>query len=275
MMCNPFGIQRCGRGKFALAAPVLAVALLAATFVIPTAIAPPSAVSQTADEVVRSVDATIQTRQDMQHEQDEWEVERTSLIARYRSAQASIGYLEKRRTTEQARLDALQDRIAELQRRVEESVRLESSLEDTLRTVLRRLEESVARDLPFLTEERSLRLASLRQELVRPDIAGAEKLRRLLEALQIEAQYGGTVEVYQDRITVADESIHTDILRLGRLSLFWMTPDGRRAGRYDEATDQWVELPGKYRRSIQRTMEMATRMRPTAIVELPIGRVAP
>ena len=96
-----------------------------------------------------------------------------------------------------------------------------------------------------------------------------------VEALQIEAQYGGTVEVYQDRITVAGESVHTDILRLGRLSLFWMTPDGRRAGQYDEAADQWVELPGKYRRSIQRTMEMTTRMRPTAIVELPIGRVAP
>ena len=275
MMVDSLGIQRCWRGKLALAAPVLAAVISLASVVIPTAIAPSPAVAQTADEVVNSVDAAIQTRQDTQHEQDEWEAERTHLIARYRSAQASIGYLEERRTTEQTRLDALQDRVAELQRRVAESVRLESSLEDTLRTVLRRLEESVAHDLPFLTEERSLRLASLRQELARPDIAGAEKLRRLLEALQIEAQYGGTVEVYQDRITVAGESVHTDILRLGRLSLFWMTPDGRRAGQYDEVADQWVELPGKYRRSIQRTMEMATRMRPTAIVELPIGRVAP
>lgn len=236
---------------------------------------PSFAVAQTADEVQDSVDAAIQTRQNTQHEQDEWEAERIRLVARYRSAQASIGYLEERRITEQARLDALQDRIAELRRRVDESDRLESSLEDTLRTVLRRLAASVAHDLPFLTEERSLRLASLRRELVRSDVAGAEKLRRLLEALQIEAQYGGTVEVYQDRITIAGESVHTDILRLGRLSLFWLTPDGRRAGRYDEAINQWVELPGKYRRSIRRAMEMATRMRPTVIVELPIGRVTP
>ena len=72
--------------------------------------------------------------------------------------------------------------------------------------MLRRLEESVARDLPFLTEERSLRLASLRQELVRPDIAGAEKLRRLLEALQIEAQYG----FYEDDgLLIVDVSVPT------------------------------------------------------------------
>jgi hypothetical protein len=230
---------------------------------------------QTAEEVQNTIDDAIETRQDTQRAQDAWQAERTALVARYRAAQADVSYLEERRGIEQSRLSALDDRIAELERRIAESVRLAENLEDTLRTLLYRLDSVVATGLPFLPEERAERLAGLREELVRPDAAGAEQLRRVLEAFQIEAQYGSTVEVYQDRITLGDSSVYADILRLGRLSLFWMTPDGGRLGRFDQATGAWVELPRKYRRSIRQAMEMATRLRPAAIVDLPIGKVAP
>ena len=124
-------------------------------------------------------------------------------------------------------------------------------------------------------EERAARLASLRLELARPDVSGAEKLRRLLEALQIEAGYGSTAEVYQERIVVAGDSLHVDLLRVGRLSLFWRTPDGRRVGEYDRVAAEWTELPGKYKRSIARAMEMTTRRRAFDLIALPIGRISP
>lgn len=272
------GSNRNGHRRRRGVLPLLALvvwALLATAGPTAMAPAPRPAAAQTAAQVDQTVDAAIEARQAAQRELDRWESERADLVARYRTAQANGAYLQERCDIERASLAALEERIDELQRRIGESARLESSLEDTLRTLLRRLDESVAHSLPFLPEERSSRLAALRRELVDPEVTGAEKLRRLLEALQIEAQYGGTVEVYQDRITVGGEPIHADILRLGRLALFWLTPDGRRAGRYDEAAGQWVELPSKYRRALQRTVEMVTRLRPADLVELPIGRVAP
>jgi hypothetical protein len=138
-----------------------------------------------------------------------------------------------------------------------------------------RLEAAVAADLPFLAQERTARLVALKQELVRPEVAGAEKLRRLLEALVIEAEYGGSIEVYEEPITVAGEEVHADILRVGRVSVFWRTADGKRVGEFDRATRAWVELPGKYNRNISTAMEMAARMRPIQIVDLPLGRIAP
>ncbi len=245
---------------------------LSTSLTVATVLAAPT---QSADEVKQTVDESVQIRQDTQRSQDDWEAERTQLIARFRAAQSTVTYLEDRKAVEQERVDALESRIAELERRLDESRRLEASLQDSLGALLTHLEETVALDLPFLPAERSARLAALRTELARPDETGAEKLRRMLEALLIEAQYGGTVEVYQDRIEIADEPIHADILRLGRLSLFWLTPAGDRGGTFDQDTATWIELPGKYRRTLRLAMEMASRLRPIQIVDLPLGKVAP
>ncbi len=223
----------------------------------------------------QATDEAIATRQETQQQKDTWSDERAALVARYRTAKSSVAWLSGRKNEEQARATALAARVAELGRRLAEADRLESSMQDTLLVIFNRLDQSVKHSSPFLPEERRLRLESLSGELVRPDVASGEKLRRLLEALQVEAGYAATVEVYQDGITVDGEELHADILRLGRVALFWRTPDGDRVGSYDQAAGRWTELPGRENRNIALAMEMATRMRPVEITDLPLGRITP
>lgn len=226
-------------------------------------------------ELEKKVDEAIEIRQTTQKQLDAWEKEKTELVARYRTANANIDYLKEKKTVEGKKLTALEANIAELERRMRESVRLQTSLQDTLVAILTKLERGIHDGLPFLLEERKARVASLREELVRPDIESSEKLRRVLEALQIEAGYGSTVEVDQERIEVGRENIFVDVLRVGRVSLLWRTPDGKRVGEFDRASGRWVELPGKYNRSIASTMQMASRMRPVEVLALPLGRIQP
>ena len=230
---------------------------------------------QDAGSVAGTVDETVQTRQGTQQRLDGWSQEKAELLGRYRLAKAQVDWLQARKLDLTAEADALAARVAELQRRLAEADRLNTSIQDTLQVIMRRLGDSVEQSLPFLPEERRLRIAAITAELARPDIEPADKLRRLLEALQVEAGYAATVEVYQDRIEVGGQSLHADILRLGRLALFWRTPDTERAGLYDQATDSWQELSGSYRRKLNLAMEMALRQRPVDLVELPLGRVAP
>lgn len=226
-----------------------------------------------ADKLKKTVDDAVDIQKKTQERQDAWATEEAELLARYRTAQANVKYLRERTTNEEKEALALEERIAELERRLDESTRLTNSLQDTLNGVFSRLEEWIARDLPFLTEERSARIEFLRGELARPDVSGAEKLRRLLETLQIEAAYGSTVEVTQDRIAIEGDTLYVDVLRVGRVSVFWRTTDGERVGEYDRATDAWVELPGTYNRAIGDAMEMASRMRPVELIALPLGRI--
>jgi len=113
----------------------------------------------------------------------------------------------------------------------------------------------------------------VRAALGDPDAPAAEKLRRVLEAHQVEAGYGGTVETISQRITVDGAELHADVLRLGRLALFWRTPDGTRAGHFDQGQGAWVESDRSARHAIGRAMEMAARMRPVAVIGLPLGRI--
>jgi hypothetical protein len=95
----------------------------------------------------------------------------------------------------------------------------------------------------------------------------------IMEALQVETEYGRTVEVYQEAIDLNGEKIVVDILRLGRLSLFFQTPDGKLVGHYDRVTNKWVSLASRYRRDINKAVEIARRERSIDLVKLPIGRI--
>ena len=231
--------------------------------------------AQDSGELQETVQESVSTRQDTQGRLDGWAEEKADLTNRFRAARANVEWLRGRRSDELEKVTALEGRVAEMGRRLIEAQRLENSIQDSLMVILVTLEESVRGGLPFLPEERDLRLESVRRDLVQPDVPSAEKLRRLLEALQVEAGYASTVEVYQDRIQIDGQDLHADILRLGRLSLFWRTPDGDRMGLYDRAADSWVELSGRHDRAIARAMEMATRMRPMELIDLPLGRIEP
>ncbi len=265
MAWNSPGTIRHGRSvAFSRAVGLVAVLLLSACS---------CARAQTGTAVRDTVTGTVEIRQQTQQQQDAWAREKDDLIRRYRLAESRSKWLAERLDVRRRRVQAVEQRVAELQRRLREADRLEGSLQDTLQVILERLEQEVGGSLPFLPQERAFRLQTLREDLARPDVDPAEKLRRLLEALQVETGYGSTVEVYQDRITVAGEPVYADILRLGRVALFWMTPDRKEGGVYDQGRSQWVALDARERRRISLAMDMAARLRPVELTDLPVGRI--
>lgn len=260
---------RRGAAPAAVCLLVVGMALMALAQVV-WAQDPPSG-----QDLKNTVEQTVSNRQATQQQKNDWADEKAELVRRYRAAKANVAWLAERKAAETVRAESLDKVLDELSRRLGEADRLEGSLQDTLLVLQGRLAASVAMGLPFLAEERQTRLSLVEAELARPDVDSAEKLRRLLEALQIEAGFASSIEVYQAEIAVGGQNMFADILRLGRLALFWRTPDGSRVGQYDQATGQWSELPGSQKRSISLAMEMATRMRPFEVIELPLGRIAP
>ena len=220
-----------------------------------------------------TVARTVETQQQTQKKQEAWAEEKSDYAARYRAAKAQVDYLEKTKAFEQKEVSSLDAGIAELERRMVESAKLKDNLEDSLNVVVNRLDGWVKQDIPFLVQERNERLASVREAIAKPEVTGAEKLRRVLEALQVEANYGNTVDVSQERIKVGNEEISADVIRIGRVSVYWRSPDGKRVGEYDRASKQWVEMDKKYLNSIADVREMVMRLRSTKVITLPLGRI--
>jgi len=105
------------------------------------------------------------------------------------------------------------------------------------------LEDFIELDTPFLLTERRDRVARLRDMLDRSDVTAAEKFRRVIEAFQIENDYGRTIESYKGTVTIDGNEQEVDFLRIGRVSLSYQSIGGRHTGAWDPESRTFVQLP--------------------------------
>jgi hypothetical protein len=110
--------------------------------------------------------------------------------------------------------------------------------------------------------------------LADPGVTVNEKFRKTVETLMVEAEYGRTIEVYQDTITVAGQPLLATIFRLGRIGLFYQTLDHRRSGMYDVAAKAWNPLPDAYNAVLGTAVDIGAKRQPVELLTLPLGRMA-
>ena len=226
------------------------------------------------EQVRKNVDAAIDTLQETQKKEDGWADEKASLTAELKEKRQQQELLTKQRQCLRKQMALMQKKVVESKRRVGEVERIRLEMRGFLEETFLRLHEQISSELlPFLVDERRKRLVMLEELLLDDTVATAEKFRRLMEALQIEADYGRDMEVVRESIQLGRESLVMDVLRIGRLSLFSRTPDGSRIAVFDQAAGSWQPLADSYGRSLRQAIEVANKTRPVEIVRLPLGRI--
>jgi hypothetical protein len=136
-----------------------------------------------------------------------------------------------------------------------------SEIETTSREVLPMMQKMVGTldqfvqlDMPFLPDERINRVAQLKDLMGRADVSISEKYRRIVEAYQIEIEYGRTLEAYQGK--VGEKTV--DFLRAGRVALMYQTLDGKETGYWDAKAKKWV-IDDAYDRAIKEGLKVAKK----------------
>lgn len=132
------------------------------------------------------------------------------------------------------------------------------------------LEQFVSLDVPFLLDEREARVERVRDLLDRADIEVAEQFGQILNAYQIENEYGRTMEAYTDEIELDGRTLVVDFLRMGRVALMYQTADGARSGVWNQQERRWQELPGAYTTPIRNGIRMARQQMAVDLISLPI-----
>jgi len=132
------------------------------------------------------------------------------------------------------------------------------------------LEEFVRLDIPFLPKERQQRLVKLKAMIPRADITNAEKFRRIIEAYQIENDYGNTIEAYRADIELQGKISTVDFLRLGRVSLYYQRLDGSETGIWDAKQKKWHALSNEYQGAIRQGLRIARKEVAPDLLTLPV-----
>ena len=134
------------------------------------------------------------------------------------------------------------------------------------------LEQFIQLDVPFELDERMARLEFLRDNVDRSDMTVAEKFRQVLEAYNIELQYGRGVETYSDTIEINGVVRDVDFLRVGRVSLVYQTTDGKESGVWNVSTQSWDPLPsGDYATAIRKGVRIAKKQATIELLNMPVA----
>ena len=126
-------------------------------------------------------------------------------------------------------------------------------------------------DVPFLIDERTKRIDELRKMMARADITNSEKYRHVMEAYQIENEYGRTIEAYRASLQLDGKETTVDFLRFGRIALVYQSLDETQVGRWDQATRSWVSLDSNHRSSIRNGLRIARKQAAPDLINLPLA----
>ncbi len=137
--------------------------------------------------------------------------------------------------------------------------------------MLAALDEFVARDAPFLVEERKVRLTSLEAMMDNPEVGLPERFRRIMEAYQVETDYGRTIEAYSGKLERDGKPRIVDFLRAGRVALVYATLDGGETGYWDRGTREWKTLPREYGEPVKQALRVARKQSPPDLIRLPVA----
>jgi DNA repair exonuclease SbcCD ATPase subunit len=161
--------------------------------------------------------------------------------------------------------------MANLNASIDEVSVIERQITPLMLRMIAGLEQFVALDVPFLAEERAKRIAELKNMMDRADIAPSEKFRRVMEAYQVEMDYGRTLEAYSGLHTIDGQERDVDFLRVGRTALIYQTRDASLQGTWNKQSRQWEALPSSYRTQVTKGLRMAKKQLAPDLLMLPVA----
>lgn len=201
----------------------------------------------------------------------QWQQQKSESLSQQQQDLGELYWTEYQLQKQQRYVNSLQKEIAQLQQDIDTINGLKLQLEPQLEIWYATLERQVANDLPFNFEERKRRLAFLRSAMDANDMPLAERFRRLLDVLSIEVAYGYGQHASQDVIVIDDKPIQVNLLRLGRLAWFYITPDEQQLGWFDQQARQWKALPMNEQGDLRLAMAITANKQIAKIVNVPLG----
>ncbi|MDX2320133.1 MAG: DUF3450 domain-containing protein [Moritella sp.] len=133
------------------------------------------------------------------------------------------------------------------------------------------LEEIINTGKPIKKQQRLARLDKLNAMMGQADVSDAEKYRRILEAYQIEIDYGTKLGVYQGEIALTSvaQSITVDLLHLGRIAFVARSLDSQSYWQWHDDRQEWVTIT-EQTDAIDKAFKMANKQIAPSLISLPV-----
>jgi len=229
-----------------------------------------SVFAQTVDDVLKADQRRLNLAQQSQ-ERINTIVEGTrSLEDQYRAINKEIDGLKVYNRLMQAQVEGQAATLEDISLSMDRVDVINRQIFPLMERMIDGLEQSIALDVPFLMAERTERITGLKEIMERSDVTVAEKFRKVMEAYQIENDYGNSTEFYTESLTIDGATRSFNMLRIGRIGLFFQSDDTKITGRWNNDARQW-EIDNSARNEVRKGLRMARQLIAPELIVVPVS----
>lgn len=227
------------------------------------------AVAQTVDSVLRAEQQRLAQNREAQQRIDRVVQQTRSLVDDYKAVTKEIDGLKIYNRLMEAQTNKQQARLEEINESLDKANVINRQIYPLMERMIEGLEQFVQLDIPFLLEERTQRIDTLKDLMDEPNVSVAEKFRKVMEAFQIENEFGRTIESYTDTIEIDGGVREVEFLRIGRVALLFQSADGSMTGVWDEESSSW-NMSDEHRNEVKKGLRIANELIAPELILLPV-----
>ena len=190
-------------------------------------------------------------------------------VGQYAQAMTEAESYEQYNEQLEAQVQSQVDEIASIEQQLLDIETTNREVMPLMRNMVQALEQFINLDVPFLIRERTERVNNLKDIMARADVSISEKYRLIMEAYQIELEYGRTLETYEGLLNAGNQTRTVQFVRLGRVSLMYRTLDGAEAGYWNANDRQWV-VDNSYADAIDQAISVANQEGAPELLTVPV-----
>ena len=226
--------------------------------------------AQSLDNVTEVAQAATSDGQASQERVDLLDDETDELTRNYRAALKQLASLREYNAKLEKLIEAQKVEMVSIRQQIEDVTNVDRTIVPLMFRMIESLEKFVELDVPFLIDERRARVQNLRALMDRSDANPAEKYRKILEAYEIENEYGRTIEAYEGQMDINGEERTVAFLRIGRVALIYQTLDADESGAWSQQANGFVDLDGDFDSELRSALRIAKQQAAPDLLVVPV-----
>ena len=217
--------------------------------------------------------ATANEAAKSQQRVDQLDDQTASLVNDYRANLRQLEAAQRYNASLVKQTEAQERQIARIQQDIENVSGLQRAVAPLMEDMAAKFSDIVDADVPFDIDDRKKRAADRIAMLDQPEgeVSVAQKYRLLVEAYQIEMEFGRTIGAYEGNIEVDGESIAGQFLRIGRVALIFKTDDDSVLKVWNNSSRSWVDLNKSYLADTKLGLRMAKEQTAPGLLPIPVA----
>jgi hypothetical protein len=253
-------MKRCISSSRHLAAAILAVSV---------SMISGSVFAQTVDQVLQADQRRLNLAQQSQERINNIVEGTRSLEDQYRAINKEIDGLKVYNRLMRAQVEGQAATLEDIALSMDQVDVINRQIFPLMERMIDGLEQSIGLDIPFLMDERTKRIEDLQSIMERSDVTVAEKFRKVMEAYQIENDYGTSSEYYTESLTIDGATRSFNMLRIGRIGLYFQSDDTKVTGRWNNEDRTW-EIDNSARNEVRKGLRMARQLIAPELIIIPV-----